>query len=268
MLAAFVESEPDREIRYRALVETILALPPPLRSAVVRTGLLPAVRTDTNVIRLLARLSGDELAELAGSIPAEELRGLQADLDGAPIESWMKARMRESLEDVLATKEVAAAPLELLIGDEDPALAEFRERVHAGCAPDHVLEHSVAVLVTLMEETESELYPVLLTSALEETIQRGPAARAIRARGPGAAVAGPAREAARGVAGRASAPGAPAAPPALRPRLGRPSWPTAPGGAPVPGARGMPPGAGARRPGRVRGHPGGRARRDRAAGAC
>jgi HEAT repeat protein len=170
MLAAFVESESDREIRYRALVETILALAPPLRSAVVRTGLLPAVRTDTNVIRLLARLSGDELAELAGSLPAEELRGLQADLDGAPIESWMKVRMRESLEDVLATRELAAAPLELLIGDEDPALAEFRERVRASCAPDFVLEHSVAVLVTLMEETEAELYPVLLTGTLEETI--------------------------------------------------------------------------------------------------
>jgi HEAT repeat protein len=170
MLATFVESEPDREIRYRALVETILALAPPLRSTIVRTGLLPAVRTDTNVIRLLARLSGDELAELAGSLPAEDLRGLQADIDGAPIESWMKIRMRESLEDVLAEKEVAAAPLESLIGDEDPALAEFRERVRASCAPDHVLEHSVAVLFTLMEETESESYPVLLIGSLEESV--------------------------------------------------------------------------------------------------
>ena len=170
MLAAFVGTEPDREIRYRALVETILALPAPLRGAVVRTGLLPAVRTDLNVIKLLARLSGDELAELAGSVPAEELRGLHADIDRRPVESWMKTRMQESLEDVLAEKEVAAAPIEPLIEDYDPSLVAFRERVHVGCTPDRVLEHSVAVLFILLEETESESYPVLLISALEETI--------------------------------------------------------------------------------------------------
>jgi HEAT repeat protein len=170
MLAAFVESEPDREIRYRALLETILALPSPLRSAVVRTGLLPAVRADVNVTRLLARLSGDELAELAGSLPAEELRALDADIEEAPVEPWMKARMRESIEDLLAEKDVAAAPLEPIIGDDDPSLIAFRERVHVGCAPDRVLEHSVAVLFILVEETESESYPVLLIGALEETI--------------------------------------------------------------------------------------------------
>jgi hypothetical protein len=170
MLAEFVEPEPDREIRYRALVETILALPASLRGPVVRTGLLPAVRTDLGVIKLLARLSGDELAELAGSVPAEELRGLHADIEQAPVESWMKTRMQESLEDVLAEKEVAAAPIEPLIEDLDPSLVAFRERVHVGCTPDRVLEHSVAVLFMLLDETESESYPVLLISALEETI--------------------------------------------------------------------------------------------------
>jgi hypothetical protein len=46
-----------------------------------------------------------------------------------------------------------------------------------------VLEHSVAVLFILMEETESESYPVLLMSALEETINE-----ALRLEQPGLAV--------------------------------------------------------------------------------
>src|SRR5262245_26776946 len=62
MLIPLAEAEPDREIRYRALNECLMALPGPLRSAVINDGMIPAVRTDLNMLNLLTRLSGDEFA--------------------------------------------------------------------------------------------------------------------------------------------------------------------------------------------------------------
>jgi hypothetical protein len=170
MLIPLAEAEPDREIRYRALNECLMALPDPLRRAVINEGLLPAVRTDLNVLNLLTRLSGDEFAELVGLLPASWLEGLRAEIEALPAEEWKKARLVESLEDALAERELAAAPVESLIADGDPGLLALREAARSGGSPEAALEHSLAILFYLVGESESEGYPTLLIDALEETV--------------------------------------------------------------------------------------------------
>lgn len=170
MLIPLVEAEPDREIRYRTVNECLIALPDPCRSAVINDHLLPAVRTDLNTLNLLTRFSGDEFAELVGLLPASSLEGLRAEIEALPAEEWKKARISESLEDALAEKEVAAAPIEPLIVDGDPALLALQEAARVGCTPDAALDHSVSVLFYLMGETESDSYPALLIDALEEAV--------------------------------------------------------------------------------------------------
>jgi HEAT repeats len=168
MLIPLAEAEPDREIRYRTLNECLITLPEPLRSTVITGWLLPAVRTDLNVLSLLTRLSGDEFAELVGLLPTSSLENLRAEIEALPAEEWKKARVVESLEDALAEKEVAAAPIEALITDDDPALLALRGAAHEGCTPDQSLSHSVNILLHLIGETESESYPTLLIDAVEE----------------------------------------------------------------------------------------------------
>ncbi len=168
MLIPLAEAEPDREIRYRTLNECLITLPEPLRTSVVSAGLMPAVRTDLNILNLLTRFSGDEFAELVGLLPANSLESLRTEIETLPAEEWKKARIAESLEDALAEKEVAAAPIEPLIADDDPGLLALQEAARAGCTPDHALTHSVNILLHLIGETESEGYPTLLIDALEE----------------------------------------------------------------------------------------------------
>ncbi|HSF03995.1 MAG TPA: hypothetical protein VLA62_13365, partial [Solirubrobacterales bacterium] len=156
MLIPLAEAEPDREIRYRALNECLMALPDPLRSAVINEGLLPAVRINLNVLNLLTRLSGDEFAELVGLLPANWLEGLRAEIEALPAEEWKKARLVESLEDALAERELAAAPVEPLIADGDPALVALRDGARTGSSPEAALEHSLPILFYLVGETESE----------------------------------------------------------------------------------------------------------------
>jgi hypothetical protein len=170
MLVPLAEAEPDREIRYRTLNECLMALPDPLRGAVINDWLLPAVRTDLHVLNLLTRFSGDEFAELVGLLPAHWLKGLRADIEALPAEEWKKARIVESLEDALAERELAAAPVDPLIADDDPALVALREAARGGGSPEAALEHSVHILFYLMAETESESYPALLVDALEEAV--------------------------------------------------------------------------------------------------
>jgi len=168
MLIPLAEAEPDREIRYRTLNECLITLPEPLRTSVIIAWLMPAVRTDLNVLSLLTRLSGDEFAELVGLLPANSLENLRTEIEALPVEEWKKARVVESLEDALAEKEVAAAPIEGLIADDDPGLLALRGAARGGCTPDETLAHSVNILLHLIGETESEGYPTLLIDALEE----------------------------------------------------------------------------------------------------
>jgi hypothetical protein len=170
MLIPMIEVEPDREIRYRTVNECLIALPDPLRTVVFTAWLMPAVRTDLNIVSLLTRFSGDEFAELVGLIPANALQGLRADIETIPAEEWKKSRISESLEDALAEKEVAAAPIEPLIADDDPELLHFAEVARTGCAPELALDHSVSILYHLVAESESESYPSLLVDALEEAV--------------------------------------------------------------------------------------------------
>ena len=170
MLIPLVEAELDREIRYRTVNECLIALPDPGRSAVINEHLLPAVRTDLNTLNLLTRFSGDEFAELVGLLPASSLESLRAEIEALPAEEWKKARISESLEDALAEKEIAAAPIEPLIADDDPGLLALKDAARAGCTPDAALEHSVSVLFYLMGESEAEAYPALLVDALEEAV--------------------------------------------------------------------------------------------------
>jgi HEAT repeats len=168
MLIPLAEAEPDREIRYRTLNECLITLPEPLRGSVITGWLMPAVRTDLNVLSLLTRLSGDEFAELVGLLPANSLENLRTEIEALPAEEWKKARVVESLEDALAEKEVAAAPIEGLIADDDPGLLALRGAARGGCTPDETLAHSVNVMLHMIGETESEGYPTLLIDALEE----------------------------------------------------------------------------------------------------
>jgi hypothetical protein len=170
MLIPLVEAEPDREIRYRTINECLVALPDPLRRAVVADCLMPAVRTDLRVLGLFTRFSGDEFAELVGVLPANALETLRTEIEALPAEEWKKARLLESLEDALAEREVAAAPIEPLIADDDPGLLALREAALGDCTPDRALTHSVEILFYLVGEAESEAYPVLLVDALEEAI--------------------------------------------------------------------------------------------------
>jgi len=170
MLIPLAEAEPDREIRYRTLNECLMALPEPLRGGLASGWLMPAVRTDLNVLNLLTRFSGDEFAELVGLLPVGSLEALRTEIEALPAEEWKKARIVESLEDALAEKEVAAAPVEPLIADDDPGLLALREAARLGCAPDAALEHGTRVLFHLVAESESEAYPALLVDALEETV--------------------------------------------------------------------------------------------------
>ncbi|MBI3455499.1 MAG: HEAT repeat domain-containing protein [Candidatus Rokubacteria bacterium] len=170
MLIPMVETEADREIRYRTINECLMALPEPLRISVFSAWLMPAVRTDLQIVNLISRFSGDDFAELTGLIQAHALEALRADIEALPSEEWKKARISESLEDALAEKEVAAAALEPLITDDDPGLLSFREAARAGCAPGRALAHSVNVFFYLIGETESERYPALFVDVLEDMI--------------------------------------------------------------------------------------------------
>jgi hypothetical protein len=170
MLIPLAEAEPDREIRYRALNECLMALPDPLRSTVINEGLLPAVRTNLNVLNLLTRLSGDEFAELVGLLPGNWLDGLRAEIEALPAEEWKKARLVESLEDALAERELAAAPVEPLIADDDPGLLALRDAARTCSSSEAALEHSLPILFYLVGESESEGYPALLIDALEEAV--------------------------------------------------------------------------------------------------
>jgi len=170
MLIPLAEAESDREIRYRTLNECLMALPDPLRSAVINEWLLPAVRTDLNVLSLLTRFSGDEFAELVGLLPANWLEGLRAEIESLPAEEWKKARIIESLEDALAERELAAAPVDPLIADDDPALVVLRTAARDDCGPEAALQHSLHILFYLVGETESEGYPAFLVDALEEAV--------------------------------------------------------------------------------------------------
>jgi hypothetical protein len=170
MLIPMIEVEPDREIRYRTMNECLIALPHALRTTLFSAWLMPAVRTDLNIVNLLTRFSGDEFAELVGVIPADTLEALKADIDAIPSEEWKKSRISESLEDALAEKEVAAVPLEPLIAEDDPELLKLRAAGRAGSTPESALGHSVSVFFHLIAETESEGYPVLLVDGLEEAV--------------------------------------------------------------------------------------------------
>jgi len=170
MLLPMIEVEPDREIRYRTVNECLVALPEPLRTAVFSAWLMPSVRTDLNIVNLLTRFTGDEFAELVGLIPANALQALRADIEAIPVEEWKKTRISESLEDALAEKEVAAAPIEPPIADDDPELLALAQAERLGSAPEGILAHSVSVLFHLVAETESEGYPVLVVDALEEAV--------------------------------------------------------------------------------------------------
>jgi HEAT repeats len=169
-LLPLIDAEPDREVRYRTLAESIVALPDPLRGPVLVAWLLPAVRTDLNILNLLTRFSGDEFAEITALMPNSSLQSLRADIEALPTEEWKKARLIEGLEDALAEKEVAQAPIGPLIADDDPAMAKLRATGTAAIAPDAVLTHSTRVLLQLMAATESQSYPVFLVDALEEAV--------------------------------------------------------------------------------------------------
>jgi hypothetical protein len=168
MLIPLFEVEPDRELRYRTLTESMMALNEPLRTEALAVWLMPAVRSDANIVKLLGRFSGDDFAELAGLIPVEVLQQLRGDIEASPMEEWIKIRISESLEDAITEKEVAATPLEPIIAEDDPILTPVREAARAACTPERVLEHSVTVLYHLVGETETEGYPVLLAEVLEE----------------------------------------------------------------------------------------------------
>jgi HEAT repeat protein len=168
MLIPLFEVEPDRELRYRTLTESMMALNEPLRTEALAVWLMPAVRSDANIVKLLGRFSGDDFAELAGLIPVQVLQQLRGDIEASPMEEWIKTRISESLEDAITEKEVAATPLEPIVAEDDPILTPVREAARAGCTPERVLEHSVTVLYHLVGETEAEGYPVLLAEVLEE----------------------------------------------------------------------------------------------------
>jgi hypothetical protein len=168
MLIPLAEAEPDREIRYRTLNECLITLHEPLRTTLITGWLIPAVRTDLNVLSLLTRLSGDEFDELVGLLPTDRLENLRTEIEALPAEEWKKARVVESLEDALAEKKVAATPIEALITYDDPGLLALQEAAREGCAPDQTLSHSVDVLLHLIRETESEKYPTFLIDALEQ----------------------------------------------------------------------------------------------------
>jgi hypothetical protein len=170
MLLPMIEAEPDREIRYRTVNECLVALPEPLRTVLFSGWLMPAVRTNLNIVNLLTRFSGDEFAELAGLVPASALQALKADIDAIPVEEWKKARVSESLEDAIAEKEVAAAPLGPPIADDDPDLLALAQATRLGSSPDRALAQSVNVLFHLVAESEGEGYPVLVVEAIEETV--------------------------------------------------------------------------------------------------
>jgi HEAT repeat protein len=170
MLIGLVDVEPDREIRYRTLIESFMSLPGPVQGAVLADHLVPAVRADLGLLRLLTRFSADELAELVALVPAAVLEALRAEIEALPTEEWKKSRLSESLEEALAEKDVAATPLEPLIADDDPELSRLREMILAACPPPHVLGHSTRVLFHLFGETESEAYPSFLVDSLEEAI--------------------------------------------------------------------------------------------------
>jgi HEAT repeats len=170
MLIPLIETEPDREIRYRTLCDSVMGLSEPLRTALIGTWLLSSVRTDLEVVQLLTRFSADDYVQLAGTIPNHLLETLAADVQSLPIEEWTKARLSETLQDSLAERAVAAEALEPLLDDHDPSLLRLRELAQDGCRPDYVLTHSVAVLIQLFAESESERYPSLITDAVEETI--------------------------------------------------------------------------------------------------
>jgi HEAT repeats len=170
MLIPMIEAEPDREIRYRTMNECLIALPDPLRTHIFGDWLMPAVREDLNIVNLLTRFSGDEFAELVGLIPAPALEALKVDIEAIPSEEWKKARVTESIEDALAEKEVAAAPLEPLISPDDPDLFKLREASRLAADPESALFHSVSVFLHLIAETETEGYPVLLVDAMEEAV--------------------------------------------------------------------------------------------------
>jgi hypothetical protein len=170
MLLPMIEAEPDREIRYRTANECLIALPEPMRTAVFSAWLMPAVRVDLNIVNLLTRFTGDEFAELAGLVSANALEALRADIEAIPVEEWKKARISESLEDALAEREVAAAPIEPLIANDDPDLSSLATAARGGCSPDRALSHAASVLFHLVAETESEAYPTLLVDALEEAV--------------------------------------------------------------------------------------------------
>src|SRR5262249_44696315 len=155
MLVPVVELEPDRELRYRTLTESVMALAEPLRTAMLTTWLMPAVRSDVNIVKLLSRFSGDDFAELAGLTPIDVLQQPRADSGGAPVEEWIRTRLSESLEDAIAERQVAVAPLEPLITEDDPALARLREAAHAASAPGRVLAHSLDVRCHLVRQTQS-----------------------------------------------------------------------------------------------------------------
>ncbi|MGH7263848.1 MAG: HEAT repeat domain-containing protein [Candidatus Rokuibacteriota bacterium] len=167
-LLPLVDAEADREVRYRTLTESVVSLPDPLRATLLTGWVLPGVRADLHILNLLTRFSGDEFAELTALIPDSALQALKADIEALPTEEWKKARLIEGLEDALAEKEVAQAPIGPLIADDDPALAKLRRAAAAAFTPDAVLEHGVRVLVQLMAATESETYPASLVDALEE----------------------------------------------------------------------------------------------------
>lgn len=172
MLIPLIDEEPDRELRYRILAESIVSLPDPLRSTLVGTWLMPRAWIP-DVLNLLTRFSGDELAELTRVVPASALAEIRANLEEMPADDWRKARFRESLEDALAAKESPAAPQEPVIADDDPGIAKLRDIARAACTPDAVLSHSVNILFHLLGAVETDAYPVFLVDALEEAIAEG-----------------------------------------------------------------------------------------------
>lgn len=172
MLVPLIEAEPDKELRYRILTESIVALPDPLRATLAGTWLMPRAWIP-DVLSLLTRFSGDELAQLTALVPATALEEIRANLEEMPAEDWRKARLREALEDALAAKETPSAPAEALIAEDDPAVAKLGEVVRAAGAPDAVLGHSVNILFHLLGTVETEAYPVFLIDALEEAIAEG-----------------------------------------------------------------------------------------------
>jgi hypothetical protein len=169
-LIPLIEEEPDRDLRYRTLIETLMGLTEPLRTAVIGAWLVPTARTDLDVVRLLGRFSGDDFAELAKLLPEEALYTLRADVEASPAEEWMKARICESLGDALTERESAAPGPAPVIATDDPSLLPLREVLRESSVPDRVLRHSVAVLRYLVSEAESEQYPLLVVDALEEAI--------------------------------------------------------------------------------------------------